>query len=99
MREANLLGIVTAMAAACRLLLTNRLHPDGTARTDGVRACHQLEQRSISSRHGGHRADQGCVLARRAASGSGSSFSAPSLRGGCCSFFPRMALAGLTDVS
>ena len=25
--------------------------------------------------------------------------SAPSLRGGCCSFFPRMALAGLTDVS
>jgi len=25
--------------------------------------------------------------------------SAPSLRGGCCSFYPRIALAGLTDVS
>jgi hypothetical protein len=25
--------------------------------------------------------------------------SAPSLRGGCCSFFPRIALAGQTDVS
>lgn len=98
MRKRILLGIVTAMA-----LLAGCSSPTVSTQM-GLRE--QMESGpAINSSNGRYRAGMADIALTKVVSlpdeqlGFRFVISAPSLRGGCCSFFPRMALAGLTDVS
>lgn len=98
MRKRILLGIVTAMA-----LLAGCSSPTVSTQM-GLRE--QMESGpAINSSNGRYRAGMADIALTKVVSlpdeqlGFRFVISAPSLRGRCCSFFPRMALAGLTDVS
>jgi len=97
MRKRTVLGMVTAVA-----LLAGCSSPTVSTQM-GLHA--QMEsQPAINSSNGRYRAGTADIALTKIVSlpddqlGFRFVISAPSLRGGCCSFFPRVALVGQTDV-